>query len=100
MQLLINIDENEYKALQKMQECGLGYYHEIILAGIPFEGNDVTKGEWPKREEESKQFLVKDINGEFSVQTFYLTVDEPDKQIPYFSGMRDVVAWYPLPRNA
>ncbi len=100
MQLLINIDENRYKVLSKMQECELGYYYEVILAGVPFEWNYIAECKWPKSEEENRQFLVTDSNGEVTVQTFHLTIDEPEKRQPYFSGMRDVVAWCPLPPNA
>ena len=99
MQLLINIDENRYKVLQEMQECGLGYYNEVILAGIPFKWNYIAEGKWPKAEDENKQFLVLDSSGKVSIETFYLTVDEPHQ--PFFSGTtRNTIAWLPLPSNA
>lgn len=103
MQLLISIDDEEYKFLQNFKKVTrnnhLSDTLETILAGIPFEWSYITEGKWPKSEDENRQFLVTDINGEVSVQTFYLTIDEPEKRQPYFSGMRDVVAWCPLPPN-
>lgn len=35
MELIIDITENHLKTLQKMNECGLGYYHRAILNGTP-----------------------------------------------------------------
>lgn len=104
MQLLIDIDDEFYyfyKDLKKIKK--IDHYKnrafEAISAGIPFEWNYIAEGKWPKTEDENRQFLVTDINGEVTVQTFRLTIDEPEKRQPYFSGMRDVVAWCPLPLN-
>ena len=105
MQLLIDIDDTTYQFLKDFKTYRkIEHYknnaYEAITAGTPFEWNDVTKGEWPKPEDENRQFLVIDSNGEVSVQAFHLTIDEPEKQIPYFSGMKNVVAWCPLPLKA
>ncbi len=35
MELIIDVTENHLKTLQKMNECGLGYYHRAILNGTP-----------------------------------------------------------------
>lgn len=104
MQLLINVDNEELDFLRNFKKVTRNHHLsdvlETILTGVPFEWSYITEGEWPKSEEENKQFLVIDSNGEVSAQTFYLTIDEPKKRQPYFSGMKDVVAWCPLPPNA
>ncbi len=33
MKIVIDIPEDEYQALVDMRDCGLGFYHEIILNG-------------------------------------------------------------------
>lgn len=66
------------------------------------------KGEWipvgwipngkcgyPKPEDEYKHFLTIDNKGEMTIQEFLLSFDEEPQ--PYFSGMRNIVAWMPLP---
>ena len=35
MKLIIEISDNHFKTLQKMNECGLGYYQRAILNGTP-----------------------------------------------------------------
>lgn len=37
MKRVIEIDENHFKVLQMMSDCGLGYYNELILASTPLE---------------------------------------------------------------
>jgi len=67
-----------------------------------------NKGEWipvgwipngkcgyPKPEDEYKHFLTIDNKGEITIQEFLLSLDEEPQ--PYFSGMRNIVAWMPLP---
>ena len=104
MQLLIDIDDEELEFLRKFKEVTRNRHLSdalgTILAGVPFGWSYVAEGKWPKSEDENRQFLVTDSNGEVSVQTFYLTIDEPDKRQPYFSGMRNIIAWCPLPPNA
>lgn len=104
MRLLIDIDDEEYKFLQNFKKVTRNSHLSdtlgTILAGIPFEWSYVAEGKWPKTEDENRQFLVTDINGDVSVQTFLLTIDKPDKRQPYFSGMKNVIAWCPLPPNA
>lgn len=66
-----------------------------------YDGNH--KGEWipvekcgyPKPEDEYKHFLTIDNKGEITIQEFLLSLDEEPQ--PYFSGMRNIVAWQPLP---
>lgn len=68
-----------------------------------------NKGEWipvgwipngkcgyPKPEDEYKHFLTIDNKGEITIQEFLLSLDEEPQ--PYFSGMRNIVAWMPLPK--
>lgn len=62
-----------------------------------------NKGEWipvekcgyPKPEDEYKHFLTIDNKGEITIQEFLLSLDEEPQ--PYFTGMRNIVAWQPLP---
>ena len=67
-----------------------------------------NKGEWipvgwipnskcgyPKPEDEYKHFLTIDNKGEITIQEFLLSLDEEPQ--PYFTGMRNIVAWMPLP---
>ena len=57
----------------------------------------IPNGRWgyPNPEDEYKHFLTIDNKGEQTVQEFLLSIDE-DPQ-PYFTGMRNIVAWQPLP---
>lgn len=50
---------------------------------------------YPRIEDEYKYFLVTDNKGNVSVQEFFVSLDEEPQ--PYFSGVRNVVAWQPLP---
>ena len=54
---------------------------------------------YPKEEDEYKEFLVQDEHEKIDVEKIYYTI--PTKEVPirtpYFSGMRKIVAWKPLP---
>lgn len=64
-----------------------------------------NKGEWipvgkcgyPKPEDEYKRFLTTDNKGEITIQEFLLSLDK--ERQPYFTGMRNIVAWQPLPES-
>lgn len=51
--------------------------------------------EYPKPEDEYKNFLTVDDKGKITLEEFYLSLDEEPQ--PYFSGMRQAIAWMPLP---
>lgn len=55
----------------------------------------VEKCGYPKPEDEYKHFLTIDNKGEITIQEFLLSLDEEPQ--PYFTGMRNIVAWQPLP---
>ena len=59
----------------------------------------IPNGRWgyPKLEDEYKHFLTVDDKGEQTVQEFLLSLDEEPQ--PYFTGMRNIVAWMPLPKS-
>lgn len=59
----------------------------------------IPNGRWgyPKLEDEYKHFLTVDDKGEQTVQEFLLSLDEEPQ--PYFTGMRNIVAWMPLPES-
>lgn len=50
---------------------------------------------YPKPEEEYKSFLTVDDEGEITIEKFLLSLDEEPQ--PYFTGMRQIIAWMPLP---
>lgn len=58
----------------------------------------IPNGRWgyPKLEDEYKHFLTVDDKGEQTVQEFLLSLDEEPQ--PYFTGMRNIVAYMPLPQ--
>lgn len=62
---------------------------------IPIEWKSFGKNGYPKPEDEYKHFLTVDNKGEITIQEFLLTLDEEPQ--PYFTGMRNVIAWMPLP---
>lgn len=62
---------------------------------IPIEWKPFGKHGYPKPEDEYKHFLTVDNKGEITIQEFLLTLDEEPQ--PYFTGMRNVIAWMPLP---
>lgn len=51
---------------------------------------------YPKPEDEYKNFLTVDDKGEIAIDKFLLSFDEEPQ--PYFSGMRQIIAWMPLPK--
>ena len=55
----------------------------------------VSEYGYPKPEDEYKNFLTVDNKGEIDISEFYLSLEEEPR--PYFSGMRNIVAWMPLP---
>ena len=59
----------------------------------------IPNGRWgyPKLEDEYKHLLTVDDKGEQTVQEFLLSLDEEPQ--PYFTGMRNIVAWMPLPKS-
>lgn len=50
---------------------------------------------YPKPEDEYKHFITIDNKGEITIQEFLLSLEEEPQ--PYFSGMRNIVAYMPLP---
>ena len=84
-----------------------GFKHNPLFNEQHFEALDMAisalKGEWipvkkcgyPKSEDEYKHFLTIDNKGEITIQEFLLSLDEEPQ--PYFTGMRNIVAWQPLP---
>lgn len=56
----------------------------------------ISKYGYPKPEDEYKYFLTTDNKGEITIQEFLLSLDEEPQ--PYFSGMRNIVAYMPLPK--
>lgn len=82
------------------QDLYLPIHFKQILDDVPSVEN---KGEWipvekcgyPKPEDEYKHFLTIDNKGEITIQEFLLSLDEEPQ--PYFTGMRNIVAWQPLP---
>ena len=68
MQIVINISENHYKTLQKMSECGLGYYQRAILNGTPLpkgHGDLIDLGILGNEEvEQDNPFIKISMNGE------------------------------------
>lgn len=62
---------------------------------IPIEWKPFGKNGYPKPEDEYKHFLTIDNKGEITIQEFLLSLDEEPQ--PYFTGMRKVIAWMPLP---
>ena len=63
---------------------------------IPIEWRPFGKNGYPKPEDEYKHFLTIDNKGEITIQEFLLSLDEEPQ--PYFTGMRKVIAWMPLPK--
>ena len=62
---------------------------------IPIEWKPFGKNGYPKPEDEYKHFLTIDDKGEITIQEFLLSLDEEPQ--PYFTGMRRIIAWMPLP---
>lgn len=62
---------------------------------IPIEWKPFGKNGYPKPEDEYKNFLTIDDKGEITIQEFLLSLDEEPQ--PYFTGMRKIIAWMPLP---
>lgn len=50
---------------------------------------------YPKPEDEYKHFITIDNKGEITIQEFLLSLDEEPQ--PYFSGMRNIVAYINMP---
>ena len=62
---------------------------------IPIRWKPFGKNGYPNPKDEYKHFLTLDNEGEITIQEFLLSLDEEPQ--PYFTGMRNVVAWTPLP---
>ena len=62
---------------------------------IPIEWKPFGTNGYPKPEDEYKHFLTIDDKGEITIQEFLLSLDEEPQ--PYFTGMRKIIAWMPLP---
>ena len=63
---------------------------------IPIEWKPFGKNGYPKPEDEYNHFLTIDNKGEITIQEFLLSLDEEPQ--PYFTGMRKIIAWMPLPK--
>jgi hypothetical protein len=57
----------------------------------------VSEYGYPKPKDEYKHFLTVDNKGEITIQKFLLSLDEEPQ--PYFTGMRNITAWMPLPKS-
>ena len=71
-------------------------YKERELEWTPIKWRPHGKNGYPKPEDEYKYFLTIDNHGEITIQEFLLSLDEEPQ--PYFTGMRNIVAWMPLPK--
>ena len=50
---------------------------------------------YPNPVDEYKYFLTVDNKGEITIQEFLLSIEKEPQ--PYFTGMRNIIAWMPLP---
>lgn len=99
---------NEWDELGRRYAMPTTPIHKRAFREFPSADVRENKGEWipvgwipngrcgyPSPEEEYKHFLTIDNKGEMTVQEFLLSLDE--EPVPYFTGMRNIVAWQPLP---
>jgi len=89
MKVLIDINENDYKVLEDMKNCGLGYYHEAILNGkvIP---DGATNGDiettlfpneyWQCTSDETGEQLITDGNNHFDLGWWNSSYEEKESR--------------------
>ena len=56
MKIIVEISDNHFKTLQKMNECGLGYYQRAILNGTPLPKGHGRLGDLDKIKKEMQYY--------------------------------------------
>ena len=82
---------------QKIKDLSSVKPQESQTEWIPIEWRPFGKSGYPKPEDEYKRFLTIDDKDDISIQEFLLSLDEEPQ--PYFTGMRKIIGWMPLPKK-